>query len=135
MAIIRLKKRPDSIEAKAILDNGEEKTLSQKPLGSGGLSQNLFFERFQHGRYTIQLRLHWTKKSMNEYGDPTLDADIYDENGENYTESRKDWHHTSKTNDGGLWVYEWKFQNLLLRFKLGVVSERTQTAKARITNP
>ena len=104
MAIIRLIARPDIAEAKAILDNGEVRTLTQKRLGNGGLSQSLFFERFENRGYSIQLRLDWAKKSTNQYGDPTLDADIYDADGAKHVEARKQWHHTNKTHDGSSWI-------------------------------
>jgi hypothetical protein len=135
MKNIRLKSRPDVKEAKAIFNDGKEITLTQKSLGSGGLSQSLFFEEFPHRGCRIQLRLDCAKKSINHRGDPTLDADVYEANGAKLTEARKEWHHTSKINDGGLWIYEWNFQGARKRFKLGITSDRTISGVARIVKP
>jgi hypothetical protein len=77
-------------------------------------------------------RLDWGDMDAN--GDPTLDADISD-NGKKYCVDRTKWHHTPKTVENGESVYDFEFENIKLRFKVGITSQRNQQGKALIAPP
>ena len=98
---VTLNTRPDITHVKAILNDGREITLSQRPLGNTGQpSQCTFFGELADGSFRITLRLDWSKKAMDANGDPTLDADVT-ENGKKYCIDRMNWHHTPKGVENG----------------------------------
>jgi hypothetical protein len=82
--------------------------------------------------FSITLRLDWNDMDAN--GDPTLDADIY-HNGKKYCADRTKWHHTPKKIENGEWIYDFEFETIKLRFKVGITSRRNQQATARIASP
>lgn len=129
-----LSNRPDIIKAVAVLDDGQEIALVQRLHRNGDPSQCLFFDPITVGIFTIQLRLDYSAKGMDNRGDPTLDADIR-QNGEKYEVDKGAWHNTPKTFDGE-WIYRFTFQNIVeLRFKVRTTSQRHQTGMARIAPP
>jgi len=132
MATVNLSRRPDVVEALAVLDAGEEEVLLQKTLRDGSPSQCLFFDEFDVDGFAVQLRLDWNDLDQN--GDPTLDADIY-KNGQKVLLDRARWHHTPKILDGSEWVYSWSFRSKQLRFKVQVTSQRNQPGVSRIESP
>jgi hypothetical protein len=132
MATVNLSRRPDVVDAIAVLDGDKKEVLVQKTLRDGSPSQCLFFEEFTVDGCRIQLRLDWNDLDQN--GDPTLDADI-SEGGEKLLVDRDKWHHTPKILDGSEWVYSWSFRGKQLRFKVQVTSQRDQTGVSRIASP
>jgi hypothetical protein len=127
---VYLEKRPDITQVKAKIDDGTEMVLSQKQRRRGGLSQSTFFGELADGSFKITLRLDWNDVDAN--GDPMLDADIY-RDGKTYNTKSK-WHHTRKKLEDGEWVYNFEFGSIKLRFKVGITSQREQTAAARIVS-
>jgi hypothetical protein len=127
--MLNLNRSPDIVEAIAVLDDGREVALVQKSLGKGGPSQCLFFEKFAIDGFEIQLRLDWNR--LDENGDPTLDADVY-EGEKKYLHDRDKWHHTPKKLTGEGWLYDWEFRGLRRRFKVQTTMNKHILAKSSI---
>ena len=130
---VDLKNRPDITQVRAILDDGKEEILLQEQNSRGEPSQSTFFGMRRDGSFEITLRLDWTDLD-DEHGDPMLDADIY-HNGKKYRVHQEKWHHTRKAFESGEWVYCFEFENIKLRFKVGITSQRNLQGKARIAAP
>ena len=107
----------DIESAKVIfLDSNEEHTLCTKPN-----SNCHFFDKFQVGSDTIQLRLDWNDLDIN--GFPTLDADFYSFDTEKKRKlkgKRRESHHTKAIENEGR-TYEWIFEECRLRFIVALV--------------
>jgi len=136
---INLQARPDIKAVWMILEDGTELPLIQRPLGNTGKPGECTFipevvisalaGELPDPLLAITLRLDWG--DMTSKGDPELDADIFKGKKE-YKVKRGDWHHTSKKIDNGEWTYTFTFENICLRFKVGIMSERTMEARACI---
>ena len=75
------------------------------------------------------MRLDWNQ--LDEHGDPTLDADVY-EGGKKYFRDRDKWHHTRKRLAGDGWLYDWEFRGLERRFKVQTTMNKQIAGKASI---
>jgi hypothetical protein len=126
---MQLNTRPDITQVKVLFDDGTEEILSQKPLGTGQPSQCTFLAQRSDGSFRITLRLDWDDQNVNS--DPMLDADIY-RNGKKYTIDRKSWHHTEKRCVNGEWIYHFQFENISIKFKAQITSERTLQSVANV---
>ena len=102
----------DIESAKVIfLGSSEEQVLCTKPN-----SNCHFFEKFQAGNNTIQLRLDWNDLDIN--GFPTLDADFYSLDTEKKRKlkgKRQESHHTKAIENEGR-TYEWIFEGCKIKF-------------------
>lgn len=93
-----------------------------------------FFDKFEAGGDSIQLRLDWGDLDAN--GWPTLDADFYHlETGKkrNLKGKRRDAHHTKATPNEGR-SYEWTFEECNLKFKVLVVINASIVEAAHATD-
>jgi len=94
-----------------------------------------FRDTFKYKNYFVRLRLDWS--DLDEYNEPTLDADIWTKNNGKKEKKRNGiWHHTKKEIDPktGQWKYIFKFENLELHLTTRKTVAKFLTAKARITN-
>lgn len=77
-----------------------------------------FFQPFEIENDSIVLRLDWSKPDI--YGNPTLDADFYDNNTKKkrtLSGQRKEAHHTPTTKPGE-GIYYWQFKSGEKRFRV-----------------
>ncbi|MET0013056.1 MAG: hypothetical protein ABW088_05330 [Sedimenticola sp.] len=113
----------DIESAKVIfLDTNQEYFLCTKPN-----SNCHFFEKFEIGQDTIQLRLDWS--DLDADGFPILDADFYSSDTGKKRKlkgRRKDSHHVKALDDQGR-TYEWEFEEYKLKFKVVVVVSASVT--------
>jgi hypothetical protein len=85
--------------------------------------------------HEIGLRIDWGKPDGN--GDPTLDADFFNP-GETKPLQQplfKSVHHTRKTQESGLWIYDFAFDDLHLRLLIEFTRQQNISAVARIVRP
>jgi hypothetical protein len=90
------------------------------------LGSKCFFKPiFQHKQYHIQLRLDYSPRGIDKFGNPMLDADIWEEkNGEKIPLPLDEkWHHTPSEIDPNLqrFVYRLRFNDL----ELDLISNKT----------
>jgi hypothetical protein len=98
------------------LDSNQEHELFTKPN-----SNCHFFDEFQAGQDTVQLRLDWGDIDAN--GFPTLDADFYSSDTRKKRKikgKRLESHHTSAISNEGR-TYEWEFEECKLKFVVVLV--------------
>lgn len=93
------------------LPTGEKTILSEKKD-----SKCLFKPVIQYKKYTIQLRLDYTPKGLDNSNNPTLDADVWQEQNGKKIFFKGQWHHTPITFDGNVnrYVYQFNFNGLSL---------------------
>ena len=111
------------------MDGSAEYHLSTKPN-----SNCHFFERFQVGNDTVQLRLDWS--DLDECKFPTLDADFYNSDTGKKRKlkgKRLDSHHTKALENEGR-TYEWLYEDCKLKFKVVVVCTVSISENSHITD-
>lgn len=122
MAKIKLTKA-QTVELSAILKNGEQVKLMQRPSGEGAPSQCVFFEPFHLEDCEVQLRVDFNVLDDNE--DPLLDVDIR-RNGEQVREGRKLEHNTAEERQDGEWRYDWEYLGTQRAFKLLITDGKNE---------
>jgi hypothetical protein len=94
------------------LENGDIQDLSIKPK-----SHCLFFDPFVCGNYKVQLRLDF--KDLDNRGNPTLDADVYNLCSGKKSKARKvkEVHHT-EANKVDERIYQWELEDKSLKLRI-----------------
>ncbi|MBV2092758.1 MAG: hypothetical protein KUF72_17915 [Candidatus Thiodiazotropha sp. (ex Ctena orbiculata)] len=98
------------------LDGNQEQELCTRPN-----SNCHFFDEFQAGQDTVQLRLDWGDLDAN--GFPTLDADFFRSDKRKKRKlkgKRRESHHTNAIANEGR-TYEWEFEEYKLKFVVVLV--------------
>jgi hypothetical protein len=96
------------------LESGQKFTLETKKD-----SYCLFFDQFRCGVFIIQLRLDW--HDLDQKGNPTLDADFYNERHEPIKKMNGIKIHHTNAETGNERVYAWELFDTKMRIRVTLI--------------